>query len=66
MIYISFLIGVIIGTIITTILHFSHKTFGELEINRNGDVCRLKLNSKEISNKNKKKVVLKIIHISHE
>lgn len=69
MIYLFFLGGVIFGSIITNIIINKRKTYGVIRIDHIHGTCQVLLNSEEISNKKKNKVVLDVIHnadLSHK
>lgn len=62
MIYLVFLGGVILGSIISNIIRFEHTSFGVLKIDPKEDVCQVCLNTEDVIKTNKKKIVLMIEH----
>ena len=69
MIYLVFLGGVIFGSIVTNIIILKKKTYGVLRIDHVNETCQVLLNTDEILDRSKNKVVLDVVHnanISHK
>ena len=69
MTYLVFLGGVIFGSIATNIIIHKRKTHGIIRIDHVNETCQVLLNTDEIVDRTKNKVVLTVIHnadISHK
>ena len=64
MIYLVFLGGVILGSIITTITQLMRKTHGKMIVDHEKETCHVFLNSEEISKSKTNRVVLEVVHNS--
>ena len=62
MIYLVFLGGVIFGSIVTNIIIHKRKTHGVLRIDHVNETCQVLLNTDEIMDRSKNKVVLDVVH----
>ena len=64
MIYLVFLGGVILGSIITTITQLMRKTHGKMIVDHEKETCHVFLNSEEISKSKTNRVILEVVHNS--
>lgn len=64
MIYLIFLGGVILGSIIATITQLMRKTHGKMIVDHEKETCHVFLNSEEISKSKTNRVILEIVHNS--
>ena len=64
MIYLVFLGGVILGSIITTITQLMRKTHGKMIVDHEKETCHVFLNSEEISKSKINRVILEVVHNS--
>ena len=64
MIYLVFLGGVILGSIITIITQLMRKTHGKMIVDHEKETCHVFLNSEEISKSKTNRVVLEVVHNS--
>ena len=64
MIYLVFLGGVILGSIITTISRSMRKTHGKMIVDHEKETCHVFLNSEEISKSKTNRVILEVVHNS--
>ena len=62
MIYLAFLGGVIFGSILSNILRWEFTSFGVMKIDHRNKTCQVCLNTEEIIQKKKKKIVITIDH----
>ena len=64
MIYLVFLGGVILGSIITIITQLMRKTHGKIIVDHEKETCHVFLNSEEISKSKTNRVILEVVHNS--
>ena len=64
MIYLVFLGGVILGSIITTITQLMRKTHGKMIVDHEKETCHVFLNSEENSKSKTNRVILEVVHNS--
>ena len=64
MIYLVFLGGVILGSIIATITQLMRKTHGKMIVDHEKETCHVFLNSEEISMSKTNRVLLEVVHNS--
>ena len=64
MIYLVFLGGVILGSIITIITQLMRKTHGKMIVDHEKETCHVFLNSEEISKSKTNRVLLEVVHNS--
>ena len=64
MIYLVFLGGVILGSIIATITRSMRKTHGKMIVDHEKETCHVFLNSEEISKSKTNRVILEVVHNS--
>lgn len=64
MIYLVFLGGVILGSIIATITQLMRKTHGKMIVDHEKETCHVFLNSEEISKSRTNRVLLEVVHNS--
>ena len=64
MIYLVFLGGVILGSIITIITQLMRKTHGKMIVDHEKETCHVFLNSEEISKSRTNRVILEVVHNS--
>ena len=64
MIYLVFLGGVILGSIIATITQLMRKTHGKMIVDHEKETCHVFLNSEKISKPKTNRVILEVIHNS--
>ena len=64
MIYLVFLGGVILGSIIATITQLIRKTHGKMIVDHEKETCHVFLNSEEISKPKTNRVILEVVHNS--
>lgn len=64
MIYLVFLGGVILGSIITIITQLMRKTHGKMIVDHEKETCHVFLNSEEISKSKTNRVILEVVHNS--
>ena len=64
MIYLVFLGGVILGSIIATIAQLMRKTHGKMVVDHEKETCHVFLNSEEISKSKTNRVILEVVHNS--
>ena len=64
MIYLVFLGGVILGSIIATISQLMRKTHGKMIVDHEKETCHVFLNSEEISKSKTNRVILEVVHNS--
>ena len=64
MIYLVFLGGVILGSIVTTITQLMRKTHGKMIVDHEKETCHVFLNSEEISKSKTNRVILEVVHNS--
>lgn len=57
-----FLVGIILGAIVSSIIRFERTSFGKLKIDPKENVCQVCLNTEDVIKSKKKKIVLKIDH----
>ena len=64
MIYLVFLGGVILGSIIAIITQSMRKTHGKMIVDHEKETCHVFLNSEEISKSKTNRVILEVVHNS--
>ena len=64
MIYLVFLGGVILGSIIAIITQLTRKTHGKMIVDHEKETCHVFLNSEEISKSKTNRVILEVVHNS--
>lgn len=64
MIYLVFLGGVILGSIIATIIQLMRKAHGKMIVDHEKETCHVFLNSEEISKSKTNRVILEVVHNS--
>ena len=64
MIYLVFLGGVILGSIIATVTQSMRKTHGKMIVDHEKETCHVFLNSEEISKSKINRVILEVVHNS--
>lgn len=64
MIYLVFLGGAILGSIIATITQLMRKTHGKIIVDHEKETCHVFLNSEEISKSKTNRVILEVVHNS--
>lgn len=64
MIYLVFLVGVILGSIIAIITQLIRKTHGKIIVDHEKETCHVFLNSEEISKSKTNRVILEVVHNS--
>ena len=64
MIYLVFLGGVILGSIIAIITQLTRKTHGKMIVDHEKETCHVFLNSEEISKSRTNRVILEVVHNS--
>lgn len=64
MIYLVFLGGVILGSIIATITQLIRKTHGKIIVDHEKETCHVFLNSEEISKSKINRAILEVVHNS--
>lgn len=64
MIYLVFLGGIILGSVITTITQLIRKTHGKIIVDHEKETCHVFLNSEEISKSKTNRVILEVVHNS--
>ena len=64
MIYLVFLGGVILGSIIATIAQLMRKTHGKMIVDHEKETCHVFLNSEEILKSKTNRVILEVVHNS--
>ena len=62
MIYLVFLGGVILGSIIATITQLIRTTHGKMIVDHEKETCHVFLNSEEISKSKTNHVILEVVH----
>ena len=60
--FIFLIVGIVIGVAVTMIFNNSTKAYGFIEIDHEKQLCNVVVSSEELSNRKKKKAMLKIIH----
>ena len=64
MIYLVFLGGAILGSIIATITQLIRKTHGKIIVDHEKETCHVFLNSEEISKYKTNRAILEVVHNS--
>ena len=64
MIYLVFLGGVILGSMIATIAQLMRKTHGKMIVDHEKETCHVFLNSEEISKSKTNRALLEVVHNS--
>ena len=64
MIYLVFLGGAILGSIIATITQLIRKTHGKIIVDHEKETCHVFLNSEEISKSKTNRAILEVVHNS--
>lgn len=64
MIYLVFLGGVILGSIIATITQLIRKTHGKIIVDHEKETCHVFLNGEEISKSKINRAILEVVHNS--
>ena len=62
MIYLAFIGGFVLGTILANVLRNEHTSFGVFQIDPREDTCHVCLNTEDVIKSKKKKIVLRIEH----
>ena len=61
-----FLGGVILGIIISSLIHISKASYGTITIDEEKEVCNIAMNTEELVNRKTEQVMLQVVHKSSQ